>query len=102
MYDIVKTETRKGITFYYARHDEDEDIYVNKLARAENKPYHGSSLPGKMQRLFDATFFTGKDDSTHNIYAALQIRANAAINAAQFYPAGFLEIFSPPPNVSFS
>jgi hypothetical protein len=102
MYDIVKTETRNGVKFYYATHDNDEDIDIAKLANSEKKSSHETSLPVKAQTVYDAVFFAIDNSDAFNSYPAVVMRDEVSVNGPNFYPDGFKEIFSPPPNGSFS
>ena len=102
MYDIVKTQTTNGTKFYYTTHDSDEDILVAKLARSEKKAGHDTSMPLKAQKLYDAVFFAGNADNDFNSYPSIAINDDMIVNASHFYPPDFKEIFSPPPNGSFS
>jgi hypothetical protein len=98
MYDVVKTETRNGVKYYYATRDNDEDDYAAKLANSEKKSSHETSMPEKAQKLYDAVFIAGKDDNAFNSFPSVQISDDAALNDPHFYPLNFKEIFSPPPN----
>ena len=102
MYDIVKTETRNGVKFYYATHDSDEDTFIAKLAKTEKKSGHQASMPVKAEKLYDAVFFAADDDHLFNSFPSVQISNDAAPNDPHFYPLNFKEIFSPPPNGLFS
>jgi hypothetical protein len=102
MYDIVKTETHKGIKFYYAAGDNDEDTYISKLGKAEKKPQRQTSTPAKASRLCDAVILAGHDCNDFNSYPTAQMSNDLSLNDPHFYPLNFKEIFSPPPNGSFS
>ncbi len=102
MYDIVKTEIRNGVKIYCTTHDSDEDVFVAKLARSEKKAGHQTPAPVKAEKLYDAVFFAGNDDSLFNSFPSVQISNDAAPNDPHFFPLHFNEIFSPPPNGLFS
>ena len=102
MYDIAKTEIRNGVKFYYATSDDDEDAYVIKLVHSEQKASHETSIPVNTLKLFDAIFFACGDDNNFNFYPAIQMSDEGALDAPRFHPPDFKEIFSPPPNASFS
>jgi hypothetical protein len=102
MYDIVKTEIRNGVKFYYTTHDSDEDTFIAKLARSEKKSGRQASMPVKAEKLYDAVFFASDDDHIFNSFPSVQISNDAVPNDPHFYPLNFKEIFSPPPNGFFS
>ena len=59
-------------------------------------------MPVKAEKLYDAVFFAGEDDNNFNSRPSVETSEKMAVNALHFYPLDFKEIFSPPPNGSFS
>ena len=98
MYDIVKTETRNGVKIYHALGDNDEDTYIKKLAGAEKKSTHGTSLPAKASQHFDAIYFAGDNSHDLNTFPTFATADEPAVNDPRFRPQDFKDIFSPPPN----
>ena len=101
MYDIVKTETRDGVKYYYATSDDDEDFFISKLSGAEKQSNRETAPPIKTLKLHDViNFARGNVFYDFDSYTTAAPGDVAAVNVAHFYPLHFNEIFSPPPNSS--
>lgn len=102
MYDIVKTQTRNGVKYYYAASDNDEDTYISKLAGAEKSAAQQTSQPVKTLKLHEAKYFACDSDH-HFVCSTTAINSNDVIaNDPPFFPLDYKAIFSPPPERSFS
>ena len=98
----MKTQTRNGIKYYYAESDHDEDTYINQLADAEKNAAQQTSQPVKALKLYEAKYFA-RDNDLHFICSSTIRRVDdVVVNDPPFYPLAFKDIFSPPPEHSFS
>ncbi len=102
MYDIVKTQTLNGVKLYYAAADHDEDAYISKLADAEKSAAQETSQPVKALKLYEAKYFVC--DYDHHFVCSSDIIPikDVVVNDPPFYPLDFKDIFSPPPERSFT
>jgi hypothetical protein len=102
MYDIVKTQTRNGVTYYYAASDKDEDTYISKLADAEKNAARETSQPAKALKLPEAKYFACNNG--HNLVCNTTVICGnrVIVNEPRFFPLDFKAIFSPPPERPFS
>ena len=102
MYDIVKTQTRNGVKFYYAASDHDEDVYINKLADAEKSAAQETSQPAKALKLYEAKYFPRGDRHDFGCLSTIIRVDKVVLNDPSFYPLDFKDIFSPPPESSLT
>jgi len=102
MYDIVKTQTRNGVKYYYAANDNDEDTYISKLADAEKSAAQETSQPIKASKLHEAKYFARDNDHHFICSSSITTVNDIVVNDSPFYPLDFRDIFTPPPESSFS
>lgn len=102
MYDIVKTRIRKGVIFYYAVGDDDEDAYIHNLADVEKGDSGANSLPVKMLKLYEVKYVAVAEKHSAVNFSYEYTSNFSVINTPFFHPAHFKDILSPPPDLSLS
>jgi hypothetical protein len=99
LFDIVKTETSNGITWYYTLSDEEEDEYVQNLSDWGKNNAEEKSLPGKTINLHMAKYFTA--EKYHGPFSVSSLHRCTRVKTSSdsfFYTSPCKNIFSPPPN----
>ncbi|BAU52150.1 hypothetical protein [Mucilaginibacter gotjawali] len=102
MYDVVKTRLHNGIRYYYVVSDSDEDTYIHKLADTEKGDRGEKSMPAKMFKLYEVKYVADVKNYDSACVTSDHITGFNVINSPFIYPVPFKDIFSPPPNLSFS
>jgi hypothetical protein len=102
MYDIVKTAVRDGVKYFYAAGDEDEDVYLHKLADSEKDNWGEKSLPLKIFKLYEAKYVVAQQNYSPACYSPDEKNDFGVIPASSVYLSHFKDIFSPPPEPLFS
>ncbi|MDR3695753.1 MAG: hypothetical protein P4L47_14020 [Mucilaginibacter sp.] len=102
MYDIVKTRIHNGIKYYYAVSDNEEDSYIGKLGDVEKGNSGEKSMPVKMFKLYEVKYVTDVKNDEPICVTLDHINRFSVVNSRFNYPVPFKDIFSPPPNLSFS
>jgi hypothetical protein len=98
MYDIVKTQTRNGVIWYYTFSDSDEDEYVNKLTNLEKNNLDERSLSGKTIKLYEAKYFTFKNRAHAICVSSDQLPEVKILNDSFLYSSIYKDVLSPPPD----
>jgi len=98
MYDVVKTNMRNGVKYYYAVSDNDEDTYIHKLADAEKGDTGVNSLPVKTFKFYELKYVAATRNFVPTLNPSYQLTNFSCITSPMIYLSNFKDIFSPPPN----
>lgn len=102
MYDVVKSVVHHGIKYYYVVSDNEEDSYIGKLGDVEKGNSGEKSIPVKLFKLYEVKYITDVKNYEPIYFTLDHINRFSVVNTRFNYPVPFKNIFSPPPNLSFS
>lgn len=99
LYDIVKTENRQGVTFYYAVGDEEEDYCIQNLRNFQKNSSPENAMEGTSFSIHLEKIFCIEKKAPLS-FAALGIFRNRVKTWKDlfFYTTPFDSIVSPPPD----